>query len=80
MKLFCFFFLILASLIQRYITNKFDGDLVDNDDNDELNFNKTKSTIGLDCMSTIQVMRGHKICVEVWDTAGQGNKYSFYDQ
>jgi GTPase SAR1 family protein len=66
-----------TSLIQRYINNTFSDDDDDtNDDNksgNELNFNRVKSTIGIDCLSTVKIMRGHKICIEVWDTAGQGN-------
>lgn len=64
-----------TSLIQRYINNIFSDDDDDtNDDNksgNELNFNRVKSTIGVDCLSTVKIMRGHKICIEVWDTAGQ---------
>lgn len=63
-----------TSLIQRYINNKFDDDCTNDDDknDDELNFNRVKSTIGVDCLTTVKIMRGHKICVEIWDTAGQG--------
>jgi GTPase SAR1 family protein len=61
-----------TSLIERYINNRFADDIIDDGTDDELNFTKSKSTIGVDCMTTILVMRGHKICVEVWDTAGQG--------
>jgi GTPase SAR1 family protein len=70
-----------TSLIKRFISNKFnDGNFYDDENNnrttspdDDFNFNTTKPTIGVDCMRTVRVMRGHKIAIEIWDTAGQGN-------
>ena len=61
-----------TSLIKRFVNNKFDDDSQLVNDNDEINFTRTKSTIGVDCVTKVVIMRGHKICLEIWDTAGQG--------
>jgi len=64
-----------TSIINRFINNHFFDDefknSTDNEQQDELNFTKSRSTIGIDCLKSIRVLRGHKIMLEVWDTAGQ---------
>jgi GTPase SAR1 family protein len=65
-----------TALIKRFISNKFHDPLVldynSNNPSDDTDLSQIKPTIGVDCMTTVRIMRGHKIAIEVWDTAGQG--------